>query len=260
MSLDGFGAGPFELDAQLAQEFGVPFVFVRFEQAVSLLVGEQVEDEGADWRVVADGVVEDPRVGGRGDGVGTFRQPREVGEDVVAERRGEQAVREGVELEEEEVFGAALGVAQIAVGADVVFRQLGEGVHGGEDGGSDDAVGGEEVASWRWRLQCAGVQPLQKPFKDLGLLFRQADYLIHPLCKCAIQCGGEERRRGRQKFFVNEVLRLRPRLATGLSHDHTSNAGEAAESGSQGKTRRGSSRPTSRTLRNVSVHVGRRTG
>ena len=44
MALDGFGARTLELHAQLAQEFGVPFVFVRFEEAVRFLVGEEIED------------------------------------------------------------------------------------------------------------------------------------------------------------------------------------------------------------------------
>ena len=41
---DGFRAGAFEFHAELAQELGVPFVFVRFEEAVGFLVGEEVED------------------------------------------------------------------------------------------------------------------------------------------------------------------------------------------------------------------------
>ena len=62
MSLDGFRTGTLEFDAELAQEFGVPFVFVGFEEAVSLFVGEEVEDESAERGIVADGVIEDPRI------------------------------------------------------------------------------------------------------------------------------------------------------------------------------------------------------
>jgi hypothetical protein len=62
MAFDGFGSRPFEFDAELAQESGVPFVLVRFEEAVGLFVGEEVEDEDADRRVFADAVVEDPGV------------------------------------------------------------------------------------------------------------------------------------------------------------------------------------------------------
>ena len=69
MPLDGLGTGPFEFHAELAQEFGVPFVLVRFEEAVGFFVGEEVEDQCFDAAVFADGVVEDPGVGGRGHGV-----------------------------------------------------------------------------------------------------------------------------------------------------------------------------------------------
>ena len=129
MPLDGFRSRPLEFDAELAEEFRVPLVLVRFEEAVGLFVGEEVEDEGADGRVVADAVEEDPGVRGRGDGVGALGEAGDGGEDVVAELRCEQAVGEGVQVQQEEVFGAALGVAQVAIGADVVPCQLWEGLH-----------------------------------------------------------------------------------------------------------------------------------
>lgn len=64
MSSDGFGAGALELHAEVAEEARVPFVFVRFEKAVGLFVGEEVEDQGAQGGGVADrGVgVEDPGI------------------------------------------------------------------------------------------------------------------------------------------------------------------------------------------------------
>ena len=49
MALDGLGPGAFELDAELAQEGGVPVIRVGFEQTVGFLVGEQVEDELCGW-------------------------------------------------------------------------------------------------------------------------------------------------------------------------------------------------------------------
>lgn len=77
MSLDGFRAGAFKFDAQLAEEFRVPFVFVGFEEAVRFLVGEEVEDQVPEFAVVRDGVVEDPGVGRGGDGVGAFGEARD---------------------------------------------------------------------------------------------------------------------------------------------------------------------------------------
>ena len=42
MSLYRFRTWPFELDAEFAQETGMPFVFVCFQQTVCLFVGEEV--------------------------------------------------------------------------------------------------------------------------------------------------------------------------------------------------------------------------
>lgn len=47
---------------------------------------------------------------------------------MVTEWDGEEAVRKAVELEEKEVFRAAVGVAEVAVGANVVFVELGHAV------------------------------------------------------------------------------------------------------------------------------------
>lgn len=107
--------GPFEFDHELAEKFGVPLVFVRFEQLVGLLVGEEVEDERAQGRRGADLLVEDARVAGRGDGIGRFAEARDAAQDVVAQRRGEQAVAKTVQIDEQEVFGAAGVVSQITV-------------------------------------------------------------------------------------------------------------------------------------------------
>ena len=45
VTANAFGSGTLEFDDELAEELGVPFVFVRFEQLVGLFVGEEVEDQ-----------------------------------------------------------------------------------------------------------------------------------------------------------------------------------------------------------------------
>lgn len=99
MPLDGFRAGTFEFDDQVAEEEGVPVVLVRFEQLVCLFVGEQVQDQGAERGGVSDRVVQDPGVRGCGDGVCTFGETGDGAEDMVAERCGEETIGESVEIE-----------------------------------------------------------------------------------------------------------------------------------------------------------------
>jgi len=86
---DALGAGPLELDDELAQELRMPLVLVRLEQLVRLLVREQIEDQGAQRRRGPDLFVEDAGVAGRGDRVGRFAEPRDAAQDVVVERRRE---------------------------------------------------------------------------------------------------------------------------------------------------------------------------
>ena len=50
----------------------MPLGVVRFEQPIGFLVGEEVEDKLADGSAVPDGVVEDPSIGRRGNGVRTL--------------------------------------------------------------------------------------------------------------------------------------------------------------------------------------------
>lgn len=76
----------------------MPVILVRFEELVGLFVSEEVEDEGSQGRSGGDGFVENAGVGGGGDGIGGFREAGDGGEDVVAERGGEEAVGEGVEV------------------------------------------------------------------------------------------------------------------------------------------------------------------
>lgn len=223
VALDGLGAGAFEFDAEFAEEARVPVVLMGFEQAVGFLVGEEVQDEGAERGGVADGVVEDPGVARGGDGVGGFGQAGEGGEDMVAQRRGEEAVGEGVEVEEEEVFGTALGVAQVAVAAEVVLGELRQGVHGGKQWGGGGTVANVVAAGDR-RLERAGVEPLEEPFEDFRLFFRESDRLIHAFGKCAVQCCSEERRGGRKQFLVHEILCFRAELTARLSHQHRGEA------------------------------------
>lgn len=100
MPRDAFGSGPLEFDDELAQEAGVPLVLVRLEQLIGLLVREEVEDQRAQGRGRADVLVQDARVGWRGDGVGRFAEPRDATQDVVAEGRREQAVTESVQVDQ----------------------------------------------------------------------------------------------------------------------------------------------------------------
>lgn len=112
---DTFGPGPLELDDELAKELGVPFVFVGFEEFVRLLVCEQIKDQGAQGRRGADLFVEDACVAGGGDRVGRFAEPCDAAQDVVIQRRCEQAVAEPVQVDQEEVLWTSSVVAEVAV-------------------------------------------------------------------------------------------------------------------------------------------------
>jgi len=67
VSLQRLAAGPFTAHPALAHEARVPLVVVRLEEFVRFLVREEVENQCADRRRGADAVVEDVRVGWRGD-------------------------------------------------------------------------------------------------------------------------------------------------------------------------------------------------
>ena len=176
--LDALRAGRLELDAQLAEESGVPLIAVRTEEFVCFLVGEEVEDEGAEGDAVADRVVEDPGVGRGGHGVGGFAEAGDGREDVVGELGRQEAVGERVEVQEEEVLGAALVVAQVAVGAHHGFHELRVALHAGLYGGQVDDAGCCVVHSVCWGFKCAGVEPLEEPLEDLGLFFWETDGLV----------------------------------------------------------------------------------
>ena len=234
---DGLRTGTLEFDAQLAQEAGMPFIPVRLEETVRLLVRKEVEDQGAQGHVVADAVVEDPGVAGRGNGVGRLTQARDGAEHVVAQGRGEQAVAQRVQVEEEEVLRAALGVAQVAVGADVRLNELVlvvrvHVVARRWQGGQVRDPGGGVVHARRGRLERAGVEPLQEPLKDLGFFFREPDFLLEALGEGPVERGGEEGRGGGEKFFVHEVFGLGSAFAAGLADKDGGYAGKGSEAGS----------------------------
>ena len=153
VAFEGFGAGTFELDDQIAEEVRMPVVAVGGEEAVGFLVGEEIEDQGVQGcRVTLVVGVENPRVRGRGDGVCDFRQACDGRENVVAERRREQAVREEVEIDEQEVFRAALRVAQIAVEVGVELCWIWERERGAQSDGhvvrASGWVGGRFGGAW----------------------------------------------------------------------------------------------------------------
>ena len=58
-------------------------------------------------------------------------------------------------------------------------------------GAAGDAVA-DVAAAWDGGFEGAGVEPLEEPFEYFGLLFWEADGLVHSLGEGAVECCGEE--------------------------------------------------------------------
>ena len=150
----GLGLGPLQLHDEMPQEAGMPVVLVGLEEVIGALEGEEVGDEAADGRAVADALVQDVGVRRGRDGVGAFGELGGAVADGVAEAFDGEPVRERVELEQDEVGRLAARVGRVVGEAPGVepLREVfeaGDGLLGERDGlgvgfGEGAAEGGAE--------------------------------------------------------------------------------------------------------------------
>lgn len=162
--------GPLDADDELAQELRVPLVRVRGQQHVRLLEGEQVDDELAQQRRVADLVVQRDRVAGRGHAVALLGQRRHPVDDGVAQRLDRQPVREPVQRQQQ--------------------------------------VEGHLAAAREDVVELARVGPRQEELERGHVLGGQGQLLREPFGEGARERGGKEGRVVRQEVAVDEERRF----------------------------------------------------
>lgn len=108
MALHCLRTRPLKLDRQVAQESSMPPIAVALEEAISLLEGKEVEDEGAKGRRVANLLVENARVGWCEDAVCAVGQFADDVNDCVSCGFEAEAVGEGVDVQQRVVGGPSI--------------------------------------------------------------------------------------------------------------------------------------------------------